>query len=531
MASKKLGFWEVYSIGVGGMIGGGIFAVLGLSLILSRGAAPLAFALAGLIALLTSYSYAKLASRFPSEGGTIEYIVRGFGDGLLSGGLNLLLLSSYIVMIALYAHAFGSYGASLFPSHYSVVYTILVIIVIGSLTFVNLLGAVVSGRVELALVMFKLSILLLVVLVGLEIVDWTRLSPSNWPPIINIIAGGMIIFLAYEGFELVANAAGDVSSLTILRRALYASVITVITVYVLVATVAAGALSLDLVEKARDYALAVLVEPVLGSIGFSLVVAAALASTSSAINATLYGTARMSYIVAKYGEAPKVFGKRIWRGAYEGLIIIALLSLVLALFASLESISTAGSGGFLLIFSIVNYIAFKLRDKVDANPILTLSGTIFSFIALLILIYRMVILDPRQLLVFIAMVVGSFILEAAYRKITGRRIAEYIDWRLREREELIARWEEWLPKLVKSLREKLGEIEVYLVGSIARGEREKAGDVDILVVVGPGVDPERVKREIEEARKRLGIPDHHPLDVHIVSEARRPKRIAGKRID
>ncbi|MEB3846347.1 MAG: amino acid permease, partial [Desulfurococcales archaeon] len=187
------------------MIGGGIFATLGLSLELARGAAPLAFAFAGLIALLTSYSYAKLSARYPSMGGTIEFLVRAYGDNILTGGLNVMLLGSYIVMVALYAYAFGSYGASLVPSHYAEAYVVLVTIAIGSLTFVNLLGAVVSGRVELGLVLFKLSVLLFVAAIGLKEVDWTRLSPANWPPIVNVIAGGMIIFLAYEGFELIAN--------------------------------------------------------------------------------------------------------------------------------------------------------------------------------------------------------------------------------------------------------------------------------------------------------------------------------------
>ena len=130
MGEGRIGFWEVYSIGGGGMIGGGIFATLGLSLELADGGAPLAFTLAGLIALLTGYSYARLSSRYPSIGGTIEFLVRAYGDNVLTGGLNIMLLTTYIVMIALYAHAFGSYGASIFPQIYSMAYTILVVFII-----------------------------------------------------------------------------------------------------------------------------------------------------------------------------------------------------------------------------------------------------------------------------------------------------------------------------------------------------------------------------------------------------------------
>jgi amino acid transporter len=107
-SKKKIGFLEAYSIGVGGMVGGGIFAVLGLTITLAGGAAPLSFLLAGLIALLTTYSYIKLSLRYPSEGGTIEFIVQAFGNTIFAGWVNTLLMVSYVIMLALYAYAFGS---------------------------------------------------------------------------------------------------------------------------------------------------------------------------------------------------------------------------------------------------------------------------------------------------------------------------------------------------------------------------------------------------------------------------------------
>ena len=82
---KKLGYWEVTAIGVGGMVGGGIFAVLGLSVELAGGGAPAAFLIAGIVALVTSYSYARLSVTFPSQGGTVTFLDRAFGPGLLTG--------------------------------------------------------------------------------------------------------------------------------------------------------------------------------------------------------------------------------------------------------------------------------------------------------------------------------------------------------------------------------------------------------------------------------------------------------------
>lgn len=526
----RLGFWEVFSIGVGGMIGGGIFATLGLSLELARGAAPVAFLLAGLVALMTSYSYAKLSSRYPSSGGTIEFLVRAYGDNTITGGFNILLLSSYTVMIALYAHAFGSYGASLLPGHYQLAYIFLVVLVVSGFTFVNLLGAVVSGRVELALVAFKTLVLLMVAGVGLGMVEWGRLSPANWPPLTNVVAGGMIIFLAYEGFELIANSAGDVRDTTILRRALYASVATVVTIYALIALVAAGTLSPQEVERARDYALAVLVKPALGEVGVAIVVAAALASTSSAINATLYGTARMSYVVAKYGQAPKVLAKRVWRGAYEGLVIIAFLSLVLALGASLEAISTAGSGGFLAIFAAVNLAAYRLRRTTGANPIITLGGTALSIAALAILLSRMYEMDPGQIRVFAAMVVGSIMAEYLYRRVTRRGLPKVVDPRLAEREKMLQEWRSMSERIAATIKKTLPDAEVYLIGSHAREEPHRAGDLDILIVTKLKVS----KKKLEELRrvieKEHNLPPHHPLHLHATNEEELDKYRHKKRI-
>ncbi len=513
----RLGFWEVYSIGVGGMIGGGIFATLGLSLELAGGGAPVAFVLAGLVALLTSYSYARLSARYPSIGGTIEFLVRAFGDNTIVGGLNIMLIANYTVMIALYAYAFGAYGASLVPGFYHEAYVLLAVLAVASLTLVNFLGAVVSGRVELGLVLFKLSVLLFVAWIGLGRVEWGRLSPTNWPPVLGIVAGGMIIFLAYEGFELIANTAGDVEDTTVLRRALYSSVLTVTAVYTLIALVAAGALTPEVVEKARDYALAVLVKPVLGEAGVYLVVAAALASTSSAINATLYGAARISYLVAKYGEAPQLLAKRVWRGAYEGLVVVSILSLALALGASLEAISAAGSGGFLIVFTAVNLAAYRLRHETGANPVLALGGAALSGAALAVLLWRMYITSPLQLTVLAVMVAGSMLLEYSYRVLTGRRLPRIIDTRLVEREKLLEQWEELAEKAARVIARYLRGVEVHVIGSHARGEARKANDVDILVVV-PRTLTRREKRELRRrVEEELSLPPHHPIHIHVTT--------------
>ena len=147
------GYWSVVAIGIGGMVGGGIFAVLGLAVQLAHGGTPIAFAIAGLVALLTSYSYAKLSVTYPSPGGTVEFLNQGLGTGLITGSLNVLLTISYIIMLSLYAHAFGSYGASFLPETWQTLGShALISGAVVVLTFLNILGSGGMGKVYAATV-------------------------------------------------------------------------------------------------------------------------------------------------------------------------------------------------------------------------------------------------------------------------------------------------------------------------------------------------------------------------------------------
>ena len=160
------------------------------------------------MALTTAYSYAKLSLRYPSEGETIEFLTKAFGTGLFSGGMNILLLISYVIMMSLYAYAFGSYAANALGI--PLLRSIFVTFVILLLTILNAYGAVVSGRAEDLLVAFKITVLMAVVGAGIALDRPERLMPPYWADTTGIVAGGMHIFLAYRGFELTANAGGEV---------------------------------------------------------------------------------------------------------------------------------------------------------------------------------------------------------------------------------------------------------------------------------------------------------------------------------
>ncbi len=424
MTSHKDGmsFWDVVSIGIGGMIGGGIFAVLGLSVELARGGAPVAFLVAGTVALITSYSYAKLSVKYPTQGGTVKFLNKAFGTGVFTGALNVLLWLSYIVMLSLYSYTFGSYASSFFdPSIRELMKHIFITGIVLAITFLNTMKSSIIGRTESVIVGLKVTILLLFILGGIWFVDTSRISPDNWADPFALIAGGMIIFLAYEGFELIANTSKDIKDVKKLPYAFYISVLFVIVIYVLVALVAVGNLPVSQIVQSRDYALAVAAEPFLGKLGFVLISIAAFLSTTSAINATLYGSARISYVIAKEGEFPRM-RRKFWNKPIEGLIITSLITLVIANLFDLSSISVMGSSGFLVIFMAVNLANVVLHKKTRSNPWVSLMGGVLCFAALMILIWQSINISPSDILVFVFLIGLSFMIEVGYRAVTGRRI-------------------------------------------------------------------------------------------------------------
>jgi hypothetical protein len=420
----SLGYWEVTAIGVGGMVGGGIFAVLGLSVELAGGGAALAFLVAGIVALVTSYSYVQLSVTYPSQGGTVAFLDRAFGAGLLTGSTNILLWISYIVMLSVYAYAFGSYGASFFPADSQQFWKHMLITgSVVTISGLNLLNARLIGEAEDLIVLLKLVILSLFIGVGIWGVDSTRLAPSTWSSPLDLVAGGMIIFLAYEGFELIANTAQDVRDAPrILPRAFYSSVCFVIVLYVLVAVVTVGSLPVDKIVFAKDYALAEAARPSFGHAGFILIAVAAMLSTASAINATIYGAARLSYVIAKDGELPAILERKAWGEPIEGLLITSGVTLLIANLVDLASMSMMGSAGFLLIFAAVNGANVALAKDTQSKKYLSLIGVGLCLGALGSLIWHIGNSSPRQLWFLFAMTGTAFIIELAFRVVTGRTI-------------------------------------------------------------------------------------------------------------
>lgn len=418
--SKKIKLTEAISIGIGGMVGGGIFAVLGLAVTLSKGGTPIAFLFAGILALITSYSYVKLSNVYPDRGGTVKFINQGLGKTIFSGGINNLLWVSYIIMLSLYASAFGSYAPNLLSlTGGELDFHIYASAIIILASIINYYSVKVVGMIESYAVVIKLVILIAFIGVGLYGLmgnpNLEQLAPENWEAPLQLLTGGMVIFVAYEGFELIANSAPDIKNpKKNIARAYYISIIFVVLLYIIIAVVTVGSLPFEQIKAAEDYVLAEAAKPMLGQTGFTIITIAALISTFSAINASLYGGSRVSYEIAEDDELPHQFTYQLWNQPI-GLLITSILTLTLTNTLELESISTAGSVGFLFIFSMVNYVGFKLSKETKSTKAIPMLGFILCTVATIVLLQQQYTSNRVGVIVAISIMATCFLIEYLYK--------------------------------------------------------------------------------------------------------------------
>ena len=375
-------------MGVGGMIGGGIFSVLGLAIAEAGHAAPLAFAVGGLIALITGMAYVRLGLAFQSDGGSFTYLERAFRQPNVAGLGGWLLLAGYIGTLALYAYTFGVYGAALLGGEgeaNAATHHLLESLILLTFLGINLYGVKASGTSELLIVTVKVLILVLFAVIGMLFIDIEHLTPLFDHGASGVLLGAALIFVAYEGFELIPNAVNEMEDpQRNLGRGIFGAIVITILVYVLVSLVAVGNLTPEEIEKYGEYALAAAAKPFLGQAGFVLIGLAALFSTASAINATLFGTARLGMVMARERELPAAFAfvRRQNHIPWFSLITITAVTLLFVNLGNLTIIASFSSSTFLIIFFAIHLSAWRLRRQIDIPPIYPLTGMLFTSLSL-----------------------------------------------------------------------------------------------------------------------------------------------------
>ena len=390
--NDKLNLAEISAIGIGGMIGGGIFAVLGLAIATAGHAVALTLACGGVIALLTGLSYAHLGLHFRGDGGSFTYIEKAFASPAIAGCAGWLLVVGYVGTLALYATAFGDYGATLFGhSGARPVASAMAGLVLVGFLFVNLRGARTSGGIELGVVAVKLLILAVFAAAAFIGIKADHFVPLFDRGVASPLISVALIFVAFEGFELIPNAIDEMANPERdLRRSIVIAVVCTTIIYIIVAVAALGNLTPAQIQHDQEYVLAVAARPTLGQAGFVLIGIAALLSTASAINATLFGAARLAMVMAREHALPQVFAMqgRTRPVPYVALLALTGLSSIFALTAPLAAISGLASATFLLIFAAVNFSALRLAKRIGLMPLIPLAGGILATASLCMLLWH-----------------------------------------------------------------------------------------------------------------------------------------------
>lgn len=425
--NKKMSLLEVISMAVGTMIGASIFSVFGLGAQVAGHNLPEAFLLSGFYAIIVAYSYAKLGGKIISNAGPIGFILKGLGDSVVAGALSILFWLTYVVSIALLLKGFSGYLLPMLnlESTYTNV-AIAELVLIAIFTVLNYFGSKAVGKSELFIVITKLSILCIFIAGGLWTIKAGNIEPNfDYEHTTGLVNASVIFFLSYMGFGLITNASENLDNpKKNVPRAIFISIFIVIVIYVLISVVTLGNLSLDKVVEAKENALAMAAEPFLGQFGFLLISIGALFSISSALNASIYGGANVAYSLAKDGELPEFFERKIWFKSTEGLHITSGLAFVIVLIFDLGGIAAITSSVFTIIYIFVVISHIKLRKKYGGNLVLLMVNLVILtgvFIALLRYQWNS---HPQAFYGTIATFAGSLIVEYLFRWIKKRKLVE-----------------------------------------------------------------------------------------------------------
>ena len=385
MSEKKgnLSLLAVWAIGVGGMVGGGIFSTLGVVISSAGHWAALSFVLGGLVAYATGHSLAALTVQADEAGGIYTFL-RDRKQTTVARFSAWVLLAGYVLTCAVYAYTFGAYIAHALngPAWVSPAMAALAIV---SMTAINLRGAGQAAGVEIAIVCTKLVILALLAAYGLSQFDAGKLEIPQQPGLIGIVVGAASVFMAYEGFELLAYDYDDMDDRkATMRRVMPFAIGSAAVIYVLVCLAVPMLTGTKAVIENGEVALSLAGKQAAGTAGLLFVTVAAALSTASAINATLFSSARLAREVANDDALPKAMGKINGEGSpYFAVLTIAVLALTLALIGGLDGLVSGASVVFLLVFGTVNALAWK--ENVGKRFI-TMPGTIGAFAALAVLL-------------------------------------------------------------------------------------------------------------------------------------------------
>ncbi len=414
-AKPTMNVWSVAALGVGAMVGAGIFALLGQATLIAHGAVWMAFVIGGIVAGFSGYSHARLSARYPSAAGVDAFFNKGFPSRTVAGSLSLFYLMSLAAAAALVAKSFGTYGARLAfgdgaTTFWINVFATAIVIV---LVILNTIGSRAVGRAEIVLVGVKLATLGVLLVAGSTSFQASRLTSTpgvGWEAIIACVG---LTYFAYSGYSVMTNAADAVARpKTTIPLAIYGAIGFVALLYVAISLIVLGNVSEADLAKYADTAVAQAAVPVLGNAGFVAVSIAAMLATASAINAILFSSMDMAIALGKDRQLPSAFTAVIHGTLTKGVTFAVLGVLVVLNFLDLTSIAFIASAGFLITYLAVFVAHWRLAKETASPRAVIACGFILMAVVLVmfeISVYRS---QPIALVLTVAAIVAAVLIES-----------------------------------------------------------------------------------------------------------------------
>ena len=410
-------------LGIGAMVGAGIFALLGEAGAVAGAATWISFLLAGIVSVLIGYNVVKLGVRYPSSGGLFEYLLQGFGNGRLLGIAAWLgYMSAVLIVCSMCAVSFGDYAVSLFVSDggadwWDNVFTSAIVV---AMALVVVVGPQLVAKAQTLIVFVMVGILAVFVAVTLPSIDLGKLAFNGYPPTSDIVASVALTFFAYLGFSVITFAAGDMRDpARDLPKAMNRALAVTTLVYVLVAISVFGTLTVDEVVRYGPTAIAEAGRPALGDAGFTMIAIAAMVGMAGSVVATLYASAGLTGMLSAVGQFPPFFGRGSRFGAKSGVLISAAVVLIVANTVDLSAIASVGSACSLMIFVLVGVAGYRLRSTTGASAAIILVGIAVTLVVLAFFVVDTLRNAPQTFTAIVVIALLAVALDVVWKRARG----------------------------------------------------------------------------------------------------------------
>jgi amino acid transporter len=405
------------------MVGAGIFSLLGAAGAVAGAAVWISFLLAGVVAALQGYSFAKFGARYPSAGGLLEYVRRGYGDGHMLGVTAWLVLATNAVVTAMVAISFGSYASSAVTEGNSTWVKVFAVLLVAVMSLLNVFGSRAVANAQTVVVVVVIGCLSVFAISTLTNLHPHLLAPSGYPPVKDIISSVALTFFAFLGFGVITFTAKDLPNpRRQLPRAMFLALGIATVIYVAVSLGVFGTLSVAKVIESGGTALAVAAQPVLGRAGYWLMTVTALFATSGATNAGLFPAGGLATEMASIGQFPPVFGRNLGGRLPTGLFVTALVAMILAAFFNLNAVASIGSAVALVVFALISIGHLRVRAETGAKAFILVLAVAATTIVFVTFAFSTLIHEPASIVVIAAIVALSVAVDARWKRSRSRTV-------------------------------------------------------------------------------------------------------------